>query len=95
MLESLERLTTADRQRTVRVKLDENGALSWGTDDPAPPPGRCDAYFTQSAALYLTPAEAEELAADLDALNRKYAGRQGPKRYGLLLGLTPLSRPVD
>ena len=75
----------------------------WGTADPPPPrPLHPAAYFTQSAALYLTPADAQELADELDALNRKYERRKaqsakarGPRRYGLILGLTPLPRPVD
>ncbi|RJF72333.1 ArsR family transcriptional regulator [Deinococcus cavernae] len=95
-MEELERLTGADEQRTVQVSLNNAGALIWGTADELPErPEHPTAYFTQSAALYLTPAEAEELAAELDTLYQRYEGRSGPKRYGLILGLTPLSRPVD
>ena len=94
--QELARLTAPQQQRTVRVLLTDAGALMWGTaDSPPPRPVHPAAYFTQSAALYLTPADAQELANELDALNRKYEGRKGPKRYGLILGLTPLPRPVD
>lgn len=95
-LEELERATTVHQQRTVRVFLKGNGALMWGTlDEPASEEEVPGTFFTQSAALYLTPAEAAELANELEAINRKYEGRKGPRRYGMILGLTPLSRPVD
>lgn len=58
----------------------------WGTaDSPPPRPVHPAAYFTQSAALYLTPADAQELADELDALNRKYEGRkaQRPEARGV------------
>ena len=96
IMDEMQRLWAVHEQRTVQVTLNDTGALVWGTADPLPsPPEHSDAHFTQTAALYLTPADARELAAELDALNRKYEGRQGPKRYGLILGLVPLTRPVD
>lgn len=95
-MEALEHLSAPQAPRTVRVFLDEAGALTWGTAQaPDLSPEHPAAYFTQTAALFLTPAEAAELTGELGALSRKYAGRRGPKRYGMILGLTPLGRPVD
>ncbi len=79
----------------MQVRLEENGALQWLSTEAAPADAHPAACLIQSGALYLSPAEAEALAAELDALYRNYGNRRGPQRFGLLLGLTPMLRPVD
>lgn len=99
--ENLERSLPQRYTDLVRVSLAENGAMMWGSDSSRP-----DAEHQQhsahpttlhvhTAALYLTPAEAEALAKELAELFERYDGRSGPKRYAMILGLTPVDRPVD
>lgn len=95
-IENLDHFNDLPPSATLRVKLEDSGALNWGSADPLPAgPGHPAAYFIQTGALYLNPAEAEALANELEALFHKYDGRWGRGRYGLILGLTPMTRPVD
>lgn len=49
----------------------------------------------RSAALFLDPADAQTFADELFALHQRYQLKRGAKRYGMLLDLVPLDRPVD
>lgn len=101
---NLERLLPEPYPELVRVTLTPDGTLHWQQEFSTPeaqhrlearlaelPP----ALHVQTAALYLTPQDAEALADELAELFNKYHGRGGPRRYAMILGFTPLDRPVD
>lgn len=103
--EQLRRALPPRRAAVVRVHLNAEGRLIWSeeaggaTELPGDGPGDGPAEPTtlqmHSAALYLSPDDAEALVAELTELYGRYHLKQGSRRYGLMLALTPLKRPVD
>jgi len=80
----------------VTVKLNAKGALVYDTYAPAPVQERVSGILQlRSAAIFLDPEDADALARELVELHDRYQGKHGSKRYGLLLDLVPLDRPVD
>lgn len=104
VLENLERFAPQRYPDQIRVYLTEDGALMWDHRELDPEKEKqaqqareaaLPLLHVHSSALFLTPADASALADELCEVFRKYHGRQGPQRYGMILGLTPMTRPVD
>ena len=79
----------------VTVELQTKGALVWDLHAPERPVLVSGVLQFRSAAIFLDPEDADALARELVEMHDRYQRKRGAKRYGLLLDLVPLDRPID